>query len=390
MKIACDLSTTSAPMTARRVWSAAYHAPGGIAPTLVLDFARGVYGVAAGPLALTAAMSFSRGSVKSVRTPSGTLIEVAAGLPAIDCDPVTGAVLGLALHEARTNLLAVSQPTELPVVGPGRTIGLASTSLLGNPLYVTAGSGAVLLGSVTGTPPMLSAGQVFRFSCFSDQASPMQMTMSATSGYLGASVQRWTATLWRHAVVFTPTVAQVADLKLQGLAGVFGGFQLEPGAAVAPYIRTSGLGVTRSAEVAQVATSLFGFADSVGTMVIESGWDMLSANGVKLVVDRGANGRFLNSVGISVSPRSADGTTTVTPLANGVTSQALFRYATAWSGTGIAASARGNPVASGAYDGSFGTGAVLRLGAALFNGHIRSIVQYPQRLPDAVLVALTG
>jgi hypothetical protein len=180
--------------------------------------------------------------------------------------------------------------------------------------------------------------------------------------------------------------------------------QLEAGSFATSYIPTSGSQQTRSADVASIPVTAFGYNQDAGTVVVE--FDMLSDNADTLDLTQAAFGfhdgtsnnrleLFSASAGVltlrdRIAPVNHDAissgnsleqpTKSAASYASGEASKLVVNGGTA----SVAATATTPPAYS-----TLLLGDTQNVDAEL-NGHIKSIQYYPRRLTDAQLQELTA
>ena len=169
------------------------------------------------------------------------------------------------------------------------------------------------------------------------------------------------------------------------------GAQLEAGAFATSYIPTTTASVTRAADAPKIATTLFPNNTAAGTFYARvTQISVVSAN--YGIVSYDANGRALYTASGNVS-RIYDGTTVVSA---GGTVSALTKYklASCYGAVGGLQICRdGGTVATGAYDGSFGTQTNLNFGevaSSFLNGWLHENRYFPGEKSAAQLQALAA
>ena len=169
------------------------------------------------------------------------------------------------------------------------------------------------------------------------------------------------------------------------------GAQLETGSFPTSYIPTSGSAVTRSADVASLAVSEFGYNQYQGTVVVTfSNFEQTTAAGSRGIVGTSSTGRFAYINGGRV--RSYDGTSVITSSPT-VYKNTFIKSASTFDASGQAVSVNGTAAVTGSFDGTWGNDGVLYMGrigsSLLMSGYITSLQYYPLRLSNAQLQALT-
>ena len=174
------------------------------------------------------------------------------------------------------------------------------------------------------------------------------------------------------------------------------GSQLELGAFPTSYIPTSGSAVTRSADVASLAVSKFGYNQGQGTVVVEAVMPPSVISEQFWILGSNTNSArwfYSNSGDSSLNAYDGAGTSQVSPLQPSATQK--MAIGTDQSTTilcldgvsGNQASTNGNisSLTTVFYFGGNWSTPVLNL-----NGHIKSVQYYPLRLSNAQLQALTS
>lgn len=349
----------------------------------------------------------------------------------IDHDPLTGEPLGMLIEEARTNLLQQSQSIDNvywikvgTVIAANAVLAPDGTTTAAR-VADTAASSNHNFNPSAGTV-LTAALHTFSIHLKKGTHSKLQMSLAVAAlavGYIiDVDLDAGTVSAVTHLGGATGGVATIQTLpngwyrvSLSGLAtaatwyaaiwmtdGSFNrtylgtatnlyvwGAQLEAGAFQSSYIPTTSASVTRAADNVTLAVAEFQYSDAVGTFVLDAKWRMLHT-ATKYALSRTANGRLFYSTANAVNVSSYDLTTVVTPDTTGVQSNEYFKSALAWSGSTRSHSANGNAVATGAYDGTWGTGDLQFGGAGGINGHYRSLVFLPRRATDTELLGMAA
>jgi hypothetical protein len=363
-------------------------------------------------------------------------------VPRFDHNPTTGESLGLLVEEARTNLLLRSEEFD------NASWALSSLAVTANQIASPSGStSADLIAGSAGTANKYiyqiytaSTSGTFTFSVFAkagtesfiivravDQtgANEIRQRFDLSSGTLNGSVAvGGTATSgsasiaafgngWYRCSV-TATFAAFAQLQGNVWLNVYGstslttnyyawGAQLEAGAFATSYIPTTTAAATRSADVASITGANFSswYRQSEGTVFAE--WKCDPSTGSHwpnpAYFDDGTNNNYiglqyrlpgaktirLNVVSGGVSSVSTT-TNAYTPGQSGKTAAAfkVNDFGVVLAGSTVATSATGSmPLVTTARIG-FET-----VSSSYFNGTIRRLTYWPQRLPNFTLEAIT-
>ena len=371
-------------------WSAS----SGLNPTLSLDFLTPV---------LDGRITAS-GGANGTRVNSSGLI-VAATTPRFDYDPVTLAIKGLLVEEARTNLVLHNRDMTNAVwnsIGTGVTANFSTApdgTLTADRLEFTdatsqlyqfvSGVSTSTTYTMTGYAKMASGTGDFRFKWYNAQTA---------SDVLSAD-QAVTANWQRFSFTFT-TGNDVSSFNIALYAGTSGaqnvefwGVGLEQGSFATSYIPTVSATVTRTADSLTMTGTNFSswFNASEGTFVVEfEPPAVLSTFPVLLGHDSGSTaglylfsntvGHWNGSVDLSIAETVIQGVSNKMALAfSGTTSRAI-----ALNGGTVAEDAN----SAGSFDGLF-FGKPGGAANQVLNSHIRSLRFYPRRLSNSQLQVLT-
>lgn len=307
----------------------------------------------------TSFITFTRASTAMRINASGALESVASNTPRLDFDPVTLAAKGLLVEEQRTNLLLNSATLSTQSV----TVSATAYTLS---FY---GTGTITLSGTSTAGPLVGTG-----------AFPTRVSLT-----------------------FTPT----AGTLTLTVSGSVTNAQLEAGSFPTSYIPTTSASVTRSADVASLATSSFPYSSTTGTVIINAtppNYPAATSGGINPTVFSLTDGTLNNRIMILRAVGTIDPTFRVSVAG---ADQALFAPATtgnwpngatrtvavAWAANDFAMSVNGGAVATDT-SGTIPTVNVLSLGniasGGLFNGYIRQITYIPRRLTNAELQARTA
>jgi hypothetical protein len=387
-------------------------------------------------------ITFTRASSGTFVDSAGIIQTAANDAPRFDHNPTTGESLGLLVEEQRTNLVLQSEDFSTTWANATSTESVnQTTSPAGT---VTADRLIEDSGSVN---PYLTqsvnvvSGTTYTFSCYAKEdptSAKRYLMLLLGSGQFGANI-RITVNLatgtsqtqnsplatsvtnvgdgW-YRVSVTASATSTASTNPQiriiddpagplttytgdNTSGLYlWGAQLEAGAFPTSYIPTTTATVTRSADVASISGSNFSawfnalggtlFAEADRSTGISSTSTLFSTN------DGGFNNRFLNLrhdtssalTVLSVTAGATDATSVVTLLNSSnrnriAVAQVLNDLATAANGSlGGVDSSVAIPVVTQASIGSVG-------GASFYNGTIRRLTYWPQRLPNSTLQSIT-
>ena len=166
------------------------------------------------------------------------------------------------------------------------------------------------------------------------------------------------------------------------------GAQLETGSFPTSYIPTSGSAVTRSADVASLAVSEFGYNQGQGTVFINCLITEQPDFNLR-VIDGNSNTKrwmYVNAPDNDYGLKYYDGTNNPTLVSSGIPLN--MKAAVAVTPTQVFGAANSSAVGSGAHNGTLLDISQFNFFATL-NGHIKSVQYYPLRLSNAQLQALT-
>jgi len=351
-------------------------------------------------------ITFSRTSGGTFLGSNGLLQTAANNVPRIEYD-ATGAVKGLLIEEARTNVCTYSNDflttwaaayitaTPNSAISPDGTMNATKFDMASN------GYTRRLSGHVP------TVGQTYTFSVWikAGTASEVKTVMLFTGGGLGyTSVTHTLTNEWQRFTITstlasgTPDQVRARIMATQAGTIFVYGAQIEEGAFPTSYIPTEGAAATRARDLAEIPTSAFGYNNDQGSLVV----DVLTP-----VVDQFMGLAYFNTVsfynsrGFFKSNTSSSSTGSFYVLAaydSGSTILALTQQTQAeYTKLGLSygdsekAVRDGGTVISG--DSRSPTPNRLHLGGR-DNGYqsqcwIKSIQYYPRRLTDTQLQELT-
>jgi len=333
-----------------------------------------------------------------------------------------GSLKGLLIEEQRANLITNSTPQSgdldvssgsfsyvtcnfTPLSGPGihfDDTGVTSYAYF-TPTYTAADyTLSVFVEMDDGNAPVF--GSASPSSSFNDFALVIEAGVPSPNSYniehVGGNTYRVSgtyassSTIARNTGVIKYTNNSNRTFKVTG-------YQLEAGSFATSYIPTSGSQSTRSADIASIPVSAFGYNQDAGTVVVEFSKMYSDAAYNRFYAGFGANSG--NYVGIGYGSIQA---AFVQPLigqitVSGASTPPPGEFATVAAGFDAsgATSAVDGQSSSQTATGSapaFSQSDTLYLGASPFNaaliasGHIKSIQYYPRRLTDDQLVELTS
>ena len=235
------------------------------------------------------------------------------------------------------------------------------------------------------------------------ETQPRVVLKGANSGSVNSGVLSGSGDGVRVSMTFTATAEPLIVIPYGNVAEA----QLEAGSFPTSYIPTSGSQVTRSADIASIPVSAFGYNQDAGTIVVEaspmSNTNSTAINLTLSTVTAGQNERWQirsqnpNTVQVYTATQGNGpfGTGGSAPNVGSVTIPGTYK----------AAHTLEDGYSQVAVNGSLGTadtsvsipdvdevriGTLFSTGAEELNGHIKSIQYYPRRLTDAQLQELTA
>ena len=352
-------------------------------------------------------------------------------VPRIEYD-ATGAVKGLLIEEARTNLLPYSS-----VLGYSKLSAATSTSTVVSPSGL---QDAVLVRPIVATGvtwvydmTVFNTGVVTTISTFAKASGKPFVAMAnsngnviyasfnLTTGAVGTVTSGYTANMedfgngWYRCSVTTPTgfneraIYAVSDTDGAIAAAANGndgillyGAQVEAGAFLTSYIPTTGAPATRAIDIAEIPTSAFGYNNGAGSIAVEfkSNKPSSLSYGAFVLSDGGVSNRILHFTS-STAHRGAIITSGVADVNIGAGSRGapseLVKFAIGFSDNNFATSLNGATavtdtsvtIPSGISKLGIGYYYPTNVLSNLINGYIKSIQYYPRRLTDTQLQELT-
>jgi hypothetical protein len=365
-------------------------------------------------------ITFSRASSATFLGSNGLLQTAANNVPRIEYD-AAGAVKGLLIEEARTNLRANSVDLSTsgflanyavitgsqPDPNGGSTGFVLSAMDASNKFRSMFVTGSIAAGNtITGSIWIKGvAGETTEIRVTRGGSGTFENTIkliTLTGGWQRESVTHTFTNSQEYSRFDAGRVTSTATAQSISLAWC----QVEAGDFPTSYIPTTGATATRAADLASIPTSAFGYNAEGGTVVCDFNMSFGGATfprAWELGSTLNGNDRIVNSVASSSGSLSASLTTASvqeafkTTSSGNTTPLGPVKTAFAWRENDVAAVQDGGTVLT---DGTATiTGGnprtVLALGKAApasanhLNGHIKSIQYYPRRLTNAQLQELT-
>jgi hypothetical protein len=347
--------------------------------------------------------------------PDGTLqlFNHPTNQPRVEYD-YQGNRLGLLVEEARTNLIPYSNTS----AGWSRTTDITKTSNYSTGPDGLSSSIRLQKPSNSGVSSYFNAGllisggtanKTFTVSCWAKGTGKFQLK-NTHGGVIDSFSSDIDATPNWTRYEFTVTNSSIAGNGLQyvGLSWnstdskasvvdieIFG-FQLEQGFFATSYIPTSGATATRSADIASVSVSEFGYNQAQGSVVVEYSTGI---DGCVTSLDSGGNDRIYNGLEAGqIKVLVASGGIFQADLSTGpftLSGTQTLKQAYAAAQNDFTGYINGTFQSSDTSGNMPNLATSLRLGVnevngAHINGHIKSINYYPLRLSDAKLQELTS
>jgi hypothetical protein len=306
-------------------------------------------------------VTFTRASSATYIDSAGTLQTAAVDVPRFDHNPTTGESLGLLMEDQRTNLLVGSAAPATQIV---------TVTAVAHTLHFT-GTGTITLTGASTAGPLVGTG--------TGEANRVSLTFTPTAGSLTLTV-----------------------------SGTVTNAQLEAGAFRTSYILnvSTPLGVTRNADVANITGANFSswYRQDEGTVFASAGvQDFTQTNFPRLFsLDRAdVSSNFIAAVRSSSTRRLdysvfADATGQAVGLNNGIAPAANTTVNGAWvykanDFIGAVNGVLTNSDTSGSVPTLLTTFGIGMQGNATlhYNGTIKRLTFFPQRLPNSTLQAIT-
>ena len=387
-------------------------------------------------------ITFSRASSATFLGSNGLLQTAANNVPRIEYD-ATGAVKGLLIEEARTNLLTHSNDFTnavwintnnsntanagvspdgtsnankvVPSTNAGvhytyRDLSFLNTDYSFSVYVASSGYGfATICAGTVGVADyyavVIDLSDGTQTALYSQGTHSKTVTVEPVGSYYRVTIsgngEKYYVVGASDTGTYTPSSYGFKSFSGDGTSGILVyGAQIEAGAFPTSYIPTTGAAATRARDIAQIPTSAFGYNNDKGTVVCE--FDSAKLNGSTVFT------LDLDGAGIE------NGITTIVYPANRISYQAVTggavqanlnfdayatasqvsKVATVYAKDDFAAVLNGGAVATDTA-ASLPTVDLLRLGVYLrgasfpMSGHIKSIQYYPRRLTNTQLQELT-
>jgi hypothetical protein len=352
-------------------------------------------------------------SIKEVfyNDPTGTLKLISHPIdkPRVEYD-ANGVAKGLLIEEARTNSLSYSNDFTQWTNSAWTTVtpnAGASPDGTQNATLLTSGSGdGYVYRSIS-----LTAGQTWTFSVWlkSDSPASFDIDIQIFTGTDSGNTKTITVTNEWQRFYVTKTVTQTTNYLFL-IGGVVGGVQTfrdeslyvygaqaELGSFPTSYIPTSGATATRSADLASVNVSEFGYNQVQGSVVVDfEASRALDSNAVLVNPSDGTTSNRMTLWGGTTSGTTlfvVNSGVAQASLAGGIPAAGTHKTAIAYATNDFALTLDAGAIQSYTL-GTVPTVSQIDIGRYSndlpLNGHIKSIKYYPLRLSDAKLQELTS
>ena len=383
-------------------------------------------------------ITFTRASTGTFLGSNGLLQTAAINTPRVEYD-ANGVAKGLLIEEARTNLLTYSEDFSnsywvkpvggqlgSAVVGPdgisGSGVTLEDNGATGTGLVyffrtVTVNTSTTYTVSIFAKADQLQ-WLAIRLINFTTPPTPSAVWFNLNTGAKGTesnvtgNIEPYSNGWYRCSVTFTTDAIDTTgniqffccdsdnDLTVDfdGTSSILVyGAQLEAGSFPTSYIPTSGATATRSADIASVSVSEFGYNQAQGSVVVEfEASRSLDSNAVLVNPSDGTTSNRMTLWGGTTSGTTlfvVNGGVAQATLVGGIPAPGAHKTAVAYATNDFALTLDAGAIQSDT-TGTVPTVSQIDIGrysADLpLNGHIKSINYYPLRLSDAKLQELTS
>ena len=366
-------------------------------------------------------ITFTRASTATYTDQNGTIRTATANAPRWDYDPVTHALRGVLIEEARTNLCLQSNGGAGPWVAYGNVVAApvvtanATTApdgtLTGTALAYPAVSGASAISVIY--QPITVTAAVHTFSVYLKGAvggEQVYFNVDLIGGSFASTPRLTLTTQWQRFVLVTPTLTAAAwtveigtDLRDGSATGTPAqtiyawGAQLELGGFVTTPIATVLAAVTRAQDICYIPTNVSWYSGAAFSFNVEfdgppSPWsggfiglsDGTFGNSLYAGPDAGVN------IGTSFIP------TSVSTPQQIISRTGVNKFVTTFTTTRLSISSNGAAVGAVAQSASpFTVATRLVMGndpwfmSTAFNGHVRRVQYWPRALSDTEMRQVT-
>ena len=223
------------------------------------------------------------------------------------------------------------------------------------------------------------------------ETQPRVVLKGANSGSVNSGVLSGSGDGVRVSMTFTATAEPLIVIPYGNVAEA----QLEAGSFPTSYIPTSGSQQTRSADVASIPVSAFGYNQDAGTVVVEQSTFNDVKNAVVWQVDDGtANNRHVFNAFNGNTTVVTGGSPQASLTHTGQNPNATYKHGFGYKLNSFASVYDGGGPVTDVL-GTVPTVSILRFGAdtstaAYLNGHIKSLRYFPRRLTNTQLQELTA
>jgi hypothetical protein len=359
-------------------------------------------------------ITFTRASTATYTDATGAIQTAAVNAPRWDYDPVTHALRGLLIEEARTNLVLNSGNAsnvswgsgnaQAPVTTPNQVAAPDGTLTATRAVYPVATGAGAWWNLVPATP---GGGAAYAYSVWlrgltGGERLYLNITQDAITYYRTQAVL---TTAWQRFAVITPTLGPATtyfqlgtDLRDAGQTAtpaqtvfIWGG-QVEAGAFPTSYIPTASATVTRAADAASLPTNATWFNVNTLSLMAEYYYpagitlgvaagtgDAVVGNAFWLsgsAALRAGGGSPSNGIPTSGSVNRVCGTLTTTQIRACINGQAV--------------AAAGQSVAAQVATGRLSIGTTPWALDNPLNGHVRRVQYWPRVLSDTEMQSVTS
>lgn len=366
-------------------------------------------------LSFSGLVTLTRASTKMVFNSSGVLTSVASDTPAFSYAPTTGAIRGLSLESAATNL--ATTPDE-PHTLFSTAVGGAITANQGVGPNGATTMARFVVNSATSThyvgrsnSAIINSGQLVTYSVFLrdrgvgkvrlrlidhtntadniyasfdlDAGTKLDQSAAGTGSVIAAGIEVWDTDAYRVWITGTTAVGSSNNVQFRisvlnssgsfenstgdGVSGFdYGGINVCASPLIQSYIATAG---TRAADIARLATLSPYYLASKGTYLCDFRMPSTAPSGVKLQLFRLDDGTDDNAAEIYVAAGTANVTARIRSAGATVFSEILGTY-TAGSVVKTRLSYAANAFAAALYGGTAVTGSSGAVPVGINAGYI--------------------
>ena len=258
-------------------------------PILNLDFANS--------LSLDPRITFTRSTIGTYVDKDGIVQTAAADEPRFDYDPETGESLGLLVEESRTNKIGTSEDTNVmnsqtncsvttdALISPDGSLTADTITFTSAGNLSTSSNNIAIAGSIWTWSVFLKAGTVSEVTIDFNGRAAADVNLSlgtidqpGSSGGAGAEIKELSNGWYRASITYDATSSINRGIRIiSGNSGTLHcwGIMVEEGSFPTSYIPTSGTGLVRSPDIAQMTGDNFSswYAGDQTTFFVEGGFN---------------------------------------------------------------------------------------------------------------------